>query len=323
MYPKKIILILILFLTVGTNASAQGFFKDKFLRWDHIELGIHTGPSLYIGELNDNLIGFNQINPFNFSSWNVGASLKQYFASTSVGDRTWGIRLDYNLTQINGTGPEPNAPTNSDPDQHLRFSNHMHELALLGEFQFWEFRPTRERFLITPYVFAGVGGLYHNPKAPDQLGSMHSLIDQLVEAINPQYGTNDEEAEQLTGFDKESKWVAHIPFGAGVKYNFSGPLSIAIELNYRYAFTDFLDGIGSGEYLDYNKINNKLPGDLSIPELNQTDWETLVSPSTQGGTNSYIDLIGRPRGHKGNDFFMTTVFKATWTFYKYRDPSWK
>lgn len=319
MYPKKIILILILFLTVGTNASAQGFFKDKFLRGDHIELGIHTGPSLYIGELNDNLIGFNQINPFN-SSWNVGASLKQYFASTSVGDRTWGIRLDYNFTQINGTGPEPNAPTNSDPDQHLRFSNHMHELALLGEFQFWEFRPTRERTLITPYVLAGVGWMYHHAKAANSNGTAHSLNNQLVEIKKPVY-IKDSLGNNVLKGAKHNNWAGTIPFGAGIKYNFSGPLTLALELNYRYTFSDFLDGIASGLYLDYNHISNNLP--QGATKLTQTDWETLVSPSTQGGTNSYIDLIGRPRGHKGNDFFMTTVFKATWTFYKYRDPSWK
>lgn len=320
MYPKKPILILIMLLTVGPSAFAQGFFRNKAFQSDYIELGIHTGPSIYLGELNNNLIGFDQVNPFEYSSWSAGASLKQYFASTSAGDRTWGIRLDYHFTQLNGTGAEPNAPVSADTDHFLRFSNRIHEFAILGEFQFWEFRPTRERFLITPYVFAGVGGMYHHPKAPDNSGSMHSLIDQLVELNDPQYGHNDEGVEQLTGFDKESKWVAHIPFGAGIKYNFSGPLSIAIELNYRYAFTDFLDGIGSEEYLDYNKIKNKLPED---PGFSANEWETLVAPSTKAGTHNYSDLIGRTRGQKGNDFFMTTVFKATWTFYKYRDPSWK
>lgn len=326
---------MIIFLTLGTNALAQGFFRDKFLKGDHIEVGVHTGPSLYIGELNDNLIGFNRVNLFKFSSWNVGASLKQYFSSTSVGDRTWGIRLDYNFTQINGTGAEPNAPVSTNPDHHLRFSNNMHEFALLGEFHFWEFRPTRERNLITPYALAGVGGIYHDPKAPnpDGTGKPQSLVDHYI---------------VLDNRFKASKFAATIPFGAGIKYNVTphgkiaknSSLSVGIEFVFRYAFSDFLDGINNDYYIDHSSMLRPTENITDLAnqrrKLNRYYWQKLVSPSTSENRitlsnslieelqyQSYNNLVGRPRGHKGNDFFMTTVLKATWTFYKYRDPSWK
>lgn len=315
MYPKKIILILIIFLTVGTNASAQdvsAWFNELFR--NRMEYGGHIGTSHYIGELDQRIYG-NQL----FSG---GISGKFHFNRIEDRDRTWGLRADLNYSRIEGSGWEPNAPIGTAPNHMLSFKNNIFEAALMGEFHFWNIRPYRGRKLMSPYIFAGIGGILHNPKAPDPDGGFISIIDSDVELLDGAVGN---------GF-KNFKTVFSLPFGAGFKYNLSGPWSLAVEINYRYVFSDFLDGVGSGMYRAYDTLSPEpaLPSNPSQDEIdahskwtnNKNRWELLTSPST-GGTPDYEDLINIPRGHKGNDFFMTTVFKATWTFYKYRDPSWK
>lgn len=75
----------------------------------------------------------------------------------------------------------------------------------------------------TAYVFAGVGGVFFNPK------------------INFN-GSQPIPQETVTGYSKIS---AVIPVGLGVKYVIDQYWSVGFEFGRRFAFTDFLDGISS------------------------------------------------------------------------------
>src|SRR5690606_7577311 len=117
-------------------------------------------------------------------------------------------------------------------------------------------------------------------------------------------------------------------FGAGIKWNLKGPWTIGLVLNSRYVFSDFLDGVGKNEYLDYTIVEPMTSNDPADPadwHKRRSSWEALAatSTSTAGSTINYTDLVGTKRGSAGNDFYMTTVFRVTYTFYKWRDPSWK
>lgn len=304
MYPR-IALLIVLSVSIFQQAQAQ-LISDRFrdvLR-THMEFGIQGGGAGYLGEINDRIYGFN--------SWTVGAGAKYYFDRIDQRDRTWGVRLDYNLLNIQGDDSE--SSNAAQQERNFHFTNRIHELAAAAEFHFWEFRPNRSRNLMTPYLFAGVGLIRHNPKAehPRGSGNRVSLIEAMVEPRINESGNPS----------PRHKYVMTIPFGAGFKYNLSrswAPFSIGVELNYRYAFSDFLDGIGNGrddsKYIAYN--------DANVPSAwSQSEWEQLAGPHTG---LSYTDLQtgNYKRGNPGNDFFMTATFRITYTLYKWRDPLWK
>lgn len=308
MYPKSILLLFCIFIGTAAEIAAQSFLTDR------MEIGAHAGASHYIGEINEQVFGAK---PFS-----AGLSAKYYFNPMSHEDRTWGLRLDANFTQI--------ARNDADSDDEVRqqrglhFRNNIVEVAALAEFQFYNYRATRVTHLFTPYVFAGIGGIYHNPKAeiPDGTGRV-SLFDALIEARKLE---EDAGSGELTNIQKYSKFAFAIPFGAGIKLNLRGPWTVGVELNYRYVFSDFIDGIGSNKHLNFtavenftNKTNAEYFSDLGIT---QTQWEKLANPEAAKGGN-YSTVIGNSRGNEGNDFFMTTVLKVSYTLYKYRDPSWK
>lgn len=296
MYPRFLLILFVLIGTVQKQTQAQLIsprIKDVFRT--HMEFGVHGGTAGYLGELNDKLHGFN--------SWSFGADAKYYFDRIDQGSRTWGVRLGYNYSNINGDDSE-----SDNNERNFNFSNNIHEVNLLGEFNFWKFRPTRRSNSMTPYVFAGLGVQFHNPKADvESLGRTYSLID---ENVQPKDG--------FTG--KRDKSLLAIPFGGGFKYNLSGrltPISLALELNYRYVFSDFIDGAAEGKYQDYNLISPK-PKTIT----DQSEWEKLAGPHT---SESYANLVNGnfSRGDRGNDLYMTAVFRITYTLYKYRDPLWR
>lgn len=255
MHSKSILLLFSIFLGTAAELAAQSLLTER------MEVGVHAGASHYIGEINPGIMGAQ---PFS-----AGLSGKYYFNPMSHVDRTWGLRLDANFTRIAGDDADSDNVVRR--NRGLNFTNKIIELAALAEFQFYNYRATRVTHLFTPYVFAGIGGIYHNPKADVPSG---------------------------TG---RVSYAFAIPFGAGVKLNLRGPWTVGLELNYRYVFSDFIDGIGSKEHLGYT---------------------ALANPKAAAAGN-YSSVIGTQRGDDGNDFFMTTVLKVSYTLYKYRDPSWK
>ena len=287
MYHKNYVLILLILASCTQGAVAQGFFSGR------MELGGHAGTSHYIGELNNNIFGAQL-----FSG---GFSGKYHLNRISEKDRTWGIRFDINYTEIEGNDKDSNDP--SKINRGLTFKNKLWEAALMGEFHFFNFRPFRSTKLFSPYVFAGGGVIYHNPKSISPSAGKVSLIDEMIEG------------------KKYSKIAVILPFGAGVKLNLSGPISVGLEVNYRYVLSDFIDGIGNKSYVDYNLFTYD-----KKPNLSDQEWQVLAAgPIISNDQTAYDNLVsnGVKRGEKGNDFFMTTVLKVSYTFYKWRDPIWK
>jgi len=325
--------------TATVNAQSDqvwDFVKTKLFGKEYLEIGGQIGAAGYMGEMNNQVFGSDNKSFLGFNSYSGGVSIKRYFNPISAKDRTWGIRLDYNFSNIKGDDASSSVPSHKDRD--LRFTNNIHEIGMMGEFHFYEFRPNRFRNIVTPYVFAGVGMIYHNPKAEDADGKRVSLIDEKVELRKISYekdGSGNFMLDTLgnlkvTNSQKYRKVAAIIPFGAGVKLNGKGslaPFAIGLELNYRYVFSDFLDGIGNREYHDYSVVNPRKPNDaahLNDWDLQRADWEQLAGPHK---TMGYADLVnrGETRGQKekGNDSYMTAVIRLTYTFYRWRDPMWK
>ena len=178
--------------------------------------------------------------------------------------------------------------------------------------------------------------IYHNPKVKDENRKRFSLIDEMVEVRKISYEKDDsgnirvDSLGNLNVTDKQKyrKTALILPIGAGIKINGKGsfaPLSVGLELNYRYVFSDFLDGVGNKVYHDYSVTNPRKNNDatyLNDWNSQRSNWEKLAGPHNN---LDYQELVnnGYKRGNPGNDSFMTTVFRVTYTFYRWRDPLWK
>ncbi len=214
-----------------------------------------------------------------------GAQIKKHL------DGYWAFRIN----AMHGTIAGADASLNNDyyKSRNLSFFSPITEISLQTEFNFFNYIPTVSRKRYSPYLFAGVGFVSFNPKTKYN-GKVYEL--------------HDIRTEGQTG-DSYKQLALTIPFGAGVKYNFSGKWTVGAELGYRTAYTDYLDDV-SGNY-NPDKIMSEAPvsqirlvlADRS-PEVNFP----LHSPGTQRGDS-------RP-----HDTYLFLGFTISYTFFVYKCP---
>lgn len=115
--------------------------------------------------------------------------------------------------------------------RRLKFTSPLVEAALLAEiYPFKERKFLCEGFTkktLSPYIFAGIGVTYTNPTITQQPGATFPVIPRDLQADR----------------DNLKKFGAVIPFGLGLKYNASERWTIGVEAGYRYALSDYLDGL--------------------------------------------------------------------------------
>jgi len=93
----------------------------------------------------------------------------------------------------------------------------------------------RKRKKIQPYVFAGVGGTYFNPKGKDpETGDWIALRPLKTEG-------------QATPY---MPFTLILPYGAGFRYKWRPKYDFIFEIGYRKTFTDNLDDVSSKEYIN-------------------------------------------------------------------------
>jgi hypothetical protein len=92
------------------------------------------------------------------------------------------------------------------------FSTQLLDIAVMGEYNFLNYRAPKERMRWSPYLFGGVAVFYFNPKSAEPLGN--------VSPIQPA-----------------------IPIGVGVKYKASRKWNLGFEFGARKTFTDYLDNV--------------------------------------------------------------------------------
>jgi hypothetical protein len=136
--------------------------------------------------------------------------------------------------------------------------------------------------VISPYIFAGIGGFWFNPKAKYD-GSWVALRPLMTE-------------------DVAYKRVAiSIPFGVGVKYALNKQMSIGAELTLRYTTSDYIDDV-STVYADKSDAD-AMTQYLANPTLN------LIPTFTDGTYHYDATGVGMQRGQpKQNDSFAVLMF---------------
>ena len=137
--------------------------------------------------------------------------------------------------------------------RNLNFKNDIIEVYARGEIypyilSFNDIGGTgRYRFNLKVFLFAGVAGVYHNPKG--QLGSNWYALRPLT-----------------TEGKKYSPFTVAIPMGGGIHLTYRRIHRFGMEMNYRTTFTDYLDDV-SDTYVDPSLLPSQLAVDLANKTL--------------------------------------------------------
>lgn len=213
------------------------------------ELGFNVGGAGYMGDL-------NQRNPVKVSGLAIGGFLKRNF------NGYLSAKLQYTLGEIQGA--DSTSKFQEFRDRNLSFVTRLNEVSLIGEFNFFEYQPENNKSIFTPFIFAGVGTVNYHPRAMYQ-GTMYDLRPLATEGQAKSYSTTT-----LT-----------IPYGVGIKYNFSGKLNLIADIGYRATRTDYLDDV-SGYYAPASSFTDPLALTLADRSGERTGVYRGV-PGTQRG----------------------------------------
>jgi hypothetical protein len=122
-----------------------------------------------------------------------------------------------------------------------------------------------DRPMFSPYVFGGIAGFHHNPKAVYN-NQWYELQPLSTEGQTP-YGL----------------YQLAIPGGVGAIVYLTDAISIGIEGGLRKTFTDYLDDV-SGTYVDVNELRetNPIAAGLAYRTPEYMDVDPLDMPNPIG-----------------------------------------
>lgn len=215
------------------------------------------------------------------------------------------IRASFNYGSIHGDDFEASDPSDSDGIfryvRNLHFRNRIKELNIVALFDLFKNDATYvSRVQFTPYLYAGITVLHHNPQAyvgdDSGLPEAGEWVDLVDIGTEGQYATLDP-GDVNNGIEPYSKWQIAIPLGIGIRYRLNQVMDISLETGFRYLFTDYLDDV-SGNYVDPGVFDNELARYLS-------DRSQEVNAAVSGDfrqTEPYVSFVsGRQNTFIGRD----------------------
>lgn len=260
---KKIILSYLLSLSLLPIAYAQ-----------RAEIGINAGGAGYIGDL-------NQFNPLKISGINAGIYGKINF------DPYWGLGFHYNYGQIKAADALSNNAAQQ--QRNLNFKTDLNEISFIGSFNFFDMYSPGSRKRITPYLFAGAGGVIFKPTA-----TYVDPINNMVSTIKLRDFNTEGQPESYRNYSPI------VIYGAGVKYKKNENWTLFGQLGYRTTFTDYLDDVSGIYPLKPSKWGG----------VNLSDRSGEVSPSGVG-----IFSAGDQRGDfRKRDTYLFVNIGISYTF---------
>lgn len=255
---KKIILLLICIITIGTTSFSQSFYSVKRDRKFIASVG--TGTSSYFGELsNDNDYMDAKLN------FNVGL---QYFVTDRIG-----ARAEVTWFQLSGDDAEANDPQRV--RRNLSFVSNNYEINIAGIINLF---PKGQRYYqrrpFNVYGFVGIGLMYFNPKA--EVPSTYSGAEAGSKVALRPLKTEGVEYARFTPV---------IPYGLGVKMKMGPFFNVAVEFGARKTFSDYLDDV-STTVQDPNSFDSDLARVMSD---RSTELEGVDNPRATGAVRGNPD----------------------------------
>lgn len=215
--------------------------------------------------------------------------------------------------------------------RNLSFRNRIKELSFLAIFDLFENQST---YLVraewTPYAFTGVSVFHHKPQAlapalgldNQPLEEAGSWVDLRELGTEGQYA-NLETTDANYGIKPYNLIQLAIPIGIGVRFKVNEVVDVAVELAFRYLFTDYIDDV-SQNYVDLGVLDSELARALSYRgnELTKSDIARIPVTARNGVTYNVIGGYGyeypaNMRGKENNDIFTVTTFRLSYIPGKY------
>jgi hypothetical protein len=251
--------------------SGLTFFTCNVFSQKTLELGGFLGCSFYLGSLNPN--GF-----FNEFTRVAGGAIVRY----NINNR---LAVRGNLFFGEVTADDSQSPSASQRERNLDFKSPVDELSVQAEFNFLEYELGSPKHPFSPYVFAGVGVFEMNPQG--------SIGNQWV-ALQP-LGTEGQ-GTSANPHRPYSLTQPAIPFGLGMKTNFSKTICISIEWGMRKTFTGYLDDcygtyVNPAVLLAARGANGPLAVEMADKSLNP-DKATDIGEQRGDGKDDWYSFAG-------------------------------
>lgn len=240
------------------------------------EAGGYLGAAGYMGDM-------NPVKAYKLTDPAFGIQIKRNF------DAYWAAKLNFMYGKVRGS--DANSANAYQIERNLDFYSPITEYSVQIEFNLFRYMAGTDLGYdirkFSPYLFTGVGSFSYNPMTKF---NGEEIPLRLVQTENVAYKNS----------------AISIPYGAGVKYNLSGNLTILAEIGYRTAFTDYLDDV-SNRYVDFNVVP---PASPLTPILAD---RSIVAPQ--------IGIPGTQRGDfRPRDTYMFASFGLTYTFVPIKCP---
>lgn len=278
MFKKLIFLLILTALGLQTQAQSSSFYK--------LDVGFNLGLSNYLGEIGGKE---KTERPFvldmklSQTRWAVGG-----FARYKM-NNYYSLRADLMYGRIQGA--DSLSTNRGRVGRNLSFRNDMLELSARAEVYLYNTTDVGGkgwyRVDFKSYVFAGIGGLYHGPRA---------LYNGKWEKLRPL---------QTEGI-KYSPVTVTMPVGVGLFFTYKRKHRFGWEAGWRLTFTDYLDDI-STVYADPSTFN----GNATAIALSNRYTETN-NPDRPDIANY---TPGSKRGDSNdNDTYFYTTFSYSYVF---------
>jgi len=252
-----------------------------------VEAGIWVAAVNYFGDLNTNM-RLNRLGPA------VGFGLRYNFNERVCG------KLSGNIGRVEAY--DSDSPNLFEKARNLHFRSVVADAGAQMEFNFLPYFHGSKDNNWTPYLFAGLGVSYFNPKA-EMDGKWHEL-----RPLGTEGQFKGEEYFTVAG-----GWV----YGAGFKIDLNYEWSLNIDISARRLFTDYLDDV-SKTYPDPGDVQD-LRGDFATRFIDRSEELFQKDPNffTRNNIEAPIGGPGRQRGNsKSND---TYVYFGIGIYYYFGD----
>ncbi|GAB3340976.1 hypothetical protein GCM10027429_28800 [Marivirga atlantica] len=275
---KKLFIIFLL-IVVADQAFAQSFYNRRInRRW------VASGGVGYARALGD------LTNPGSYFDTKLNIEGGIHYRIT---DRL-NLRTNLLLFQMSGDDGKIDQELNT-RERGLSFvSNNIELSSTLSVSLFPMTSRFTQRKLINPYIFAGIGGLYFDPRA--------TVPDSVVLPVDGRVAVpNAGQTVSLAKYDTErpndySRFAVVVPVGIGVRVKVTEFLDISAEISQRITFTDYLDDVSGPDY-----------SDAELFDYANNDRE-LTAFALSNPNNADLDAT---RGNPDNDdFYMIVNLKA-------------
>ncbi|MBK6730400.1 MAG: hypothetical protein IPG60_05340 [Bacteroidetes bacterium] len=193
------------------------------------EVGFTSGISYFLGDLGGGS-GDGQAFLHDLDMQSIAPAFSFIYREEIIPNFGFRTNLTYTILRGNDAYSE----NESRNERNLSFKSNVWEATAMLEYSLFRFSG-RDRKFFTPYVFAGGGLFYFNPKA--------QYNDYWIE-LQP-LGTEGQGLPQYPERQKYSRVQTVLPFGGGVRFLSNFGWVFGAELTWRLTSTDYLDDVST------------------------------------------------------------------------------